>query len=102
MTLWIGDVNGDLLMKEKNKEEGIAINCCKVEDVVALTINQKRVGPSMKQQVHDIVMALLSSPHSRRCARLSTFGIDICAGLDEELACCILVVDGGPLLRIIR
>ena len=42
-------------------------------------------------------MASLGGPHSRRCARFASSGIDVGAGVNEEFACGVLVIDSGPL-----
>lgn len=51
----------------------------------------------VKQQVYDVVIAAFRSPQDWCCAGFAAFRIDRCAGLDEEMAESIVIVDGRPL-----
>lgn len=85
-------------MEKQHEEKGVTIDGGQVENIVALTVHEEGISPRLKQQIHNVVVASLSCPHCRCCARLSTFGIDIGAGFDEEVARRVLIVDGRPLL----
>lgn len=51
----------------------------------------------LEEEVDDIVMASLRSPHGRRCIGFSTLRINIGTGVDEEFAGSILVIYCRPL-----
>ena len=97
MALWIGNIDRYVLVEEKHKEEGVAIDGCKVENVIARSVQNEGISASLQEKVDDIVMTSLRSPHRWCSMRLSSSCIDIGAGLDEELACRILIVDCRPL-----
>ena len=51
----------------------------------------------LEEEVDDIIMASLRSPHGRHCIVHSTFCINVGTGVDKEFAGSILVIYCRPL-----
>lgn len=68
-----------------------------MEDVVPLDVGQEGIGPVLEQEVDDVVVTALRRPHRRRRDRLASLRVHIGAGVEQELAHGVLVVDSGPL-----
>ena len=84
-------------MEKYEKKENIAIESCQMKHVVTLSISEKRVCAVFKQQLHNIEVASLCSPHSRSRNGLAAFCIDLRAGLDKVFTERIVIVDRSPL-----
>ena len=68
-----------------------------MKHIVTLPISEKRVCAVLKQQVDNVEVASLCSPHSRSSNGLAAFCIDVGAGLDKVFTERIVVVDCSPL-----
>ena len=97
MRLQVGDIDGYVLVEQQDQLVHIAVEGGRVQQVEALIVGEERIGPVVEEEVHDVVIAALSSPEDGRCNGISAFGVDGCAGLDEEVAEGVVVVDGCPL-----
>lgn len=51
----------------------------------------------VEQQVDNVIVAALCSPQDGCCYSIAAFRIDWGAGLDQEVAEGVMVVDGSPL-----
>lgn len=68
-----------------------------MEEVEALVVSEKWVCAVFEKEVHDVVVAAFGGPEDGRSNSVAAFGVEGCAGLDEEVAECIMVVNGCPL-----
>lgn len=68
-----------------------------MKHIVTLTISEKRVCAVFKQQVDNVKVATLCSPHSRSRNGLAAFCVDLRARLDKVFTERIVVVDCSPL-----
>ena len=80
-------------MKNEHELEHISIEGSKVQQAVALSISQKRIGPRLQEQIDDVVVAFMSCPDYGRSGDRSPLGVDIDSAFDEILAQCVMVVD---------
>jgi hypothetical protein len=62
-----------------------------------LVVGEQRIGAVVEEEVHDVVVASLCSPQHGCCNGIAAFCVDGCAGLDEEVAEGVVVVDCRPL-----
>lgn len=99
MPLKIRPIYGDILVKEENQEKDVAIKGSKMKNVVALHISDKWIRSVLQEQINNVVMASLDSPHDGCRNRVAPFDIDIGAFFNQKLAECIMVVDRCPLSR---
>ena len=95
--LRVGDVDGNILVQEEHELVDVAVEGGRVEEVEALVVGEEGVGAVLEQQVHDVVVAAFGGPEDGRSDGIAAFGVERRAGLDEEVAERIVVVDGGPL-----
>ncbi len=63
MALWVWDVDRYVLVKEKDEEEGVAIDGRKVKDIVPRGVEDQRVCSGLKEKMNNVVVASLRSPH---------------------------------------
>jgi hypothetical protein len=68
-----------------------------VQQVEALVVGEQRVGAMVEQQVDNVIVAALRGPEDGCRDGIAALSIDGCAGLDEEVAERVVVVDGRPL-----
>jgi len=68
-----------------------------VEEVEALVVGEQRVGAMLEEKVDNVVIAAFRSPEDGRGNGIATLCVDGGAGLDEEVAEGVVVVDGSPL-----
>lgn len=87
-------------MQEQDQLVDVAVECGGVQEVEALVVSEQRVGTVLKQEVYDVVVASLSGPEDWRCDSVSSFGVDVCAALYQEMTQGVVIVDGGPLPRL--
>jgi hypothetical protein len=97
MRLRIRDIDGYVLVEQQDQLVDIAVERGRVQQVEALVIGEERVGAVVEEEVYDVVVAALSSPEDGCCDGISAFCVDWGAGLDEEVAEGIVVVDSRPL-----
>ena len=71
----------------------------RVEQVEALVVGEERIGTMIEEQVDNVVVAALRSPENWCCDGVAAFCVDGGAGLDEEMAEGVVVVDCCPLFR---
>ena len=95
MVIW--PVNWDILEKEKNQKEDIAVDGGKMKNIVALRISDQRIGSILQKQINNIIMAFLRRPHCRRSDRIASLDIDVGARFNQELAESKMVIDRCPL-----
>ena len=84
-------------MQQQDQLVDIAVKRGRVQQVEALVVGEERVGAVVEEEVHNVVIAALSSPEDGRCNGISAFCVDGCAGLDEEVAEGVVVINGCPL-----
>jgi hypothetical protein len=70
-----------------------------VQEVEALVVGKERVGAMVEEEVDDVVVAALRGPEDGCRDGIATLCIDGCAGLDEEVAEGVVVVDSCPLYQ---
>lgn len=70
-----------------------------MQEVEALVVGEKGVGAVVQEQVHDVVVAAFGGPEHGGCDGISAFCIYGGAGLDQEMAEGVVVVDCCPLFR---
>ena len=99
MALRIGYVNGYVLVEKEDDLVDIAVEGRAVQEVEALVVGEERVGAVVEEEVDDVVVAALSSPQDGCRDSIAALCVDGCAGLDEEVAEGVVVVDGRPLCR---
>lgn len=75
----------------------ISIEGCAMEEVEALVVGEERIGAVVEQEVYDVVVAALCGPEDGCCDGVSAFCVDGGAGLNEEVAEGVVVVDCCPL-----
>lgn len=68
-----------------------------MQQIEALVVGEQRVRAMLEQQVDDVVIAALRSPQHGGGYGVAAFGVDGGAGLDQEVAQGIVIVDGRPL-----
>ena len=73
-------------MEKKRQEEHIAVECSEVQDVVALAINQVRIGAMLQEEIDYVVMTPLGSPHGWSRNGFAADCVDVGASLDQKLA----------------
>jgi hypothetical protein len=96
--LRVGDIHGYVLVEQQDDLVHVPVEGGAVQEVEALVVGEQRVGAVVEQQVDDVVVAALSSPEDGCRDGIAALCVDGCAGLDEEVAERVVVVDGGPLL----
>lgn len=84
-------------MKEQDKLVYISIEGRGVQEIEALVIGEKRIGTMFEEEVDNVVMAAFGSPENGGSDGIPSFGVDVCAVGNEEMAQCIMIVDGSPL-----
>lgn len=84
-------------MEEDEEKEHVPIESCQMKHVVTLSISEKRICAVFKQQVDDIEVTSLCSPHSRSRDGFAAFCVDLRAGFDEVFTERIVIVDCSPL-----
>lgn len=84
-------------MEQQGDLVDIAVERGRVQQVEALVVGEERVGAVVEEEVHDVVVAALCSPQDGCCDSVAALCVDGRAGLDEEVAEGIVVVDCGPL-----
>jgi hypothetical protein len=99
MRLWVGNIDGYVLVEQQHDLVHISVEGRAVQEIEALVVGEERIGTVVEKQVHDVVVAALSSPQDGCCDGIAALGIDGCAGLNKEVAERVVVVDGGPLQR---
>src|SRR5262245_55530050 len=99
MSLGIGHVDGYVLVEEQHNRKDVSVEGSGMEEIEALVVGQEGIGAVLEEQVDDVGMAFLRGPEDGGCHCVAAFGVDVGAGLDEEMAECIMVVDCGPLHR---
>ena len=62
MALRIGNVDGNVLVKEEDKLIDVAIEGRAVQEIEALVVGEERVGAVIEEKIDDVVVAALSSP----------------------------------------
>lgn len=97
MSLRIWYINRDVLVQQEGDLVDISIQGRGVKEVEALVVSEERVGSALKQEIDNVVMALLRSPQDRCSNRVSSLCVHIGTILDEEMTKCVVVVDRGPL-----
>lgn len=98
MALRVRNIDGYVLVQQQDNLVDIAIESGAVEEVEALVVGEKGISAVVEQQIDDVVVAALCSPEYGCCNSVPPFGVDGCAGLDQKVAECVVVVDGSPLL----
>lgn len=86
-------------MQEQDYLVYVPVEGGRVEQVEALVVGEERIGAMVEEQVDDVVVAALRSPEYWCCDGVAAFCVDRDAGLDEEMAQGVVVVDGCPLFR---
>ena len=97
MGLRVGNVDGDVLVQQQDELVDVAVEGGRVQQVEALVVGEERIGAVLEQQVDDVVVAAFGGPEDGRGDGIAAFGVEGRAGLDEEVAQGIVVVDGRPL-----
>lgn len=97
MRLRVGDVDGDVLVQQQDDLVDVAVERGRVQQVEALVVGEQRVGAMVEEQVDDVVVAALRGPEDGRRNGVAALCVDRGAGLDEEVAEGVVVVDGRPL-----
>lgn len=97
MALGVRDIDGDFLVKEKDEKERVSVNGREVQDIVALRVREEGIGAVIEEEVDDVVVAALGSPHRRCSDRLAASGVDFGTRVEEEFAEFIAVVYCCPL-----
>lgn len=76
----------------------IAVERCGMQKIVALIVFYQRIGTVLEKKGHDLEVEALARPKDWSSLRIAAFGVDICAGLEKEMAEGVVAVDGSPLL----
>ena len=84
-------------MEEQDKLVDVAVEGSGVQEIEALIVGEQRVRAMLKQEVYDVIVASLSGPEDGCCDSVSSFSVDVCAALYQEMAQGVVVVDRGPL-----
>jgi hypothetical protein len=71
-----------------------------VQEVEALVVGEEGIGAVVEEEIDDVVVATLCSPQNGCRDSIAALCVDGCAGLDEEVAESVVIVDGGPLLMV--
>jgi hypothetical protein len=95
--LRVWDIDWYVLVEQQDQLVDIAVERGRVQQVEALVVGEERVGAVVEEEVDNVVVAALSSPEDGCCDGISTFCVYWGAGLDEEVAEGIVVVDSCPL-----
>ena len=72
-------------MEEKREKEHVAVECSQVQDVVALAIYQVWIGAMLQEEIDNVVMTPLGSPHGWSRNGFAADCVDVGASLDKKL-----------------
>lgn len=56
-----------------------------MEEIEALIVGEERIGAMFEQKVDDVVMATFRGPQDRRCYRIPSLCVYICAILNQKV-----------------
>jgi hypothetical protein len=71
-----------------------------VQEVEALVVGEERIGAVVEEEIDNVVVATLCSPENRCRDGIAALCVDGRAGLDEEVAESVVIVDSSPLLMV--
>lgn len=100
MALGIWNINGYVLVEQQDDLVHIAVERGAVQEIEALVVGEERVGAVVEQEVDNVVVATLRSPEDGCRNSIAALCVDGRAGLDEEVAERVVVVDSRPLLIV--
>ena len=71
-----------------------------MQEIEALVVGEERIGAVVEEKIDDVVVAALCGPEHGCRDSIAALCVDGRAGLDEEMAERVVIVDSRPLLIV--